>query len=68
VITARGFADDGTGFEDITREVADALTQALDAGSGDTHELQQIMRRHLGRWVSKRYRRRPMIVPTVIAT
>ena len=33
----------------------------------DTHRIAQTIRRTVGRWVSEKYRRRPMIVPTVLA-
>ncbi len=68
IITARGFVDDAEAFTDITAEIATALRQSLADGADDTHQLQQLIRRHLGRWVSKVYRRRPMIVPVVIST
>lgn len=68
IITARGFVDRENLFDDITQEVARALTEALDEGAEDTHALQQVMRRRLGRWVSKRFRARPMIVPVVVST
>ena len=67
-IHARGFADDDTVFVDIRRQLATVLTAALGAGAEDTHELQQLLRRTLGRWVNQTYRRRPMIVPVVVAT
>ena len=67
-IHARGFADDDTVFVDIRRQLATVLTAALVAGAEDTHELQQLLRRTLGRWVNQTYRRRPMIVPVVVAT
>ncbi len=35
--------------------------------AGDTHQLAQRVRRVVGRWVADTYRRRPMILPTVIA-
>ena len=68
MITARGFVDDSAAFDEVTGEVARALRQALQDGADDTHQLQQLIRRHIGRWVSRRYRRRPMIVPVVIST
>ena len=68
VITARGFVDDAEAFVEVTAEVAQSLRQSLEGGADDTHQLQQLMRRHIGRWVSRRYRRRPMIVPVVIET
>ena len=35
-------------------------------GVDDTHQLQQTIRRVVGRWVSNKHRRRPMIIPVVI--
>jgi ribonuclease J len=34
----------------------------------DTFQLQQQVRRTLGRWVNNNFRRRPMILPIVVAT
>ncbi len=68
IITARGFFDEEKIFDTITEEVAQALRDALADGAEDTYQLQQVMRRRLGRWVSKRYRARPMIVPVVLST
>ncbi len=67
-ITARGFFGGEGVFDGITSELEDALRKALADGAEDTYELQQLIRRRLGRWVSKTYRQRPMIVPVVIAT
>ncbi|MFV0451364.1 MAG: ribonuclease J [Propioniciclava sp.] len=67
IITARGFVDTENLFADITTEVADALAEALTDGAEDTYVLQQVMRRRIGRWVSKRFRARPMIVPVVVS-
>ena len=68
IISARGFVEGDNIFDEITAEVTTALREALADGVDDTHQLQQLMRRRLGRWVSRRYRARPMIVPMVIAT
>ncbi len=68
IITAKGFFDEEKIFDQISEEVAQALRDALADGADDTYPLQQVMRRRLGRWVSKRYRARPMIVPVVLAT
>lgn len=68
IITARGFFDGEGIFTEITEEVAQTLREALDDGAEDTYQLQQVMRRKLGRWVGKRYRSRPMIVPVVLST
>ena len=67
-ITARGVFGGDAAFEDIAAELADALRAALADGAEDAYDLQQLMRRRLGRWVNKTHRRRPMIVPVVIAT
>jgi len=40
----------------------------MDGGADDVYQLQQVVRREVGRWVSNTYRRRPMIVPVVIST
>jgi ribonuclease J len=32
----------------------------------DPHRLSQVIRRTIGKWVSDTYRRRPMIIPTVL--
>jgi ribonuclease J len=65
-IHARGFAEDDSVFDEIRPQVADALEQAVAGGGADTYQLQQTIRRTIGRWVSARYRRRPMIIPVVV--
>ncbi len=40
--------------------------KAMAGGMDDTHRLQQVVRRTIGRWVSRSLRRRPMIVPVVV--
>ena len=67
-IHARGFAEEDSVFDDVRDKIAQALQEALDEGVDDAHRLQQITRRVMGSWVSKRLRRRPMIVPVVVAT
>ncbi|SDS64614.1 ribonuclease J [Paraoerskovia marina] len=65
-ILARGFAEDESVFDEIQPKVVEALEEAIAKGATDAHQLQQIMRRVVGRWVSNRLRRRPMIVPVVV--
>jgi len=65
-IHARGFAEQDDVFEDILPEVTRALEEAVAQGATDTHQLQQVIRRVVGRWVSGRLRRRPMIIPVVV--
>lgn len=64
-IQARGFAEGDEVFEAILPELTSALQDAARTGA-DTHQLQQVIRRVVGRWVSNRLRRRPMIIPVVI--
>lgn len=67
-VHARGFAEDESVFDGVKAEVAKALREALSDGVEDTQRLQQITRRVMGAWVSRRLRRRPMIVPVVVTT
>ena len=67
-ISARGFVEDESVFDGIRQTLTQAIERALSDGSEDTFELQQLVRRTVGRWVNQKYRRRPMIVPVVIAT
>lgn len=62
----RGFADDDEVFDDVRPEVSRALEKSLADGVTDASQLQQVVRRVVGRWVSKTHRRRPMIVPIVV--
>ncbi|MDQ3663298.1 MAG: ribonuclease J [Actinomycetota bacterium] len=65
-IHARGFADDDSVFAELERLLVQALDVAVRDGVDDTRELQQVIRRTTGRWVSGAHRRRPMIVPVVL--
>jgi ribonuclease J len=65
-IHARGNALDGTSFDDLKQPIIDALDQAVAEGNTDSYQLQQTVRRVVGRWVSNTHRRRPMIIPVVI--
>ena len=66
-VSARGFLEAPAIFDDVTEKISRALVTALDEGVDDEHRLQQVVRRTVGQWVSSTYRRRPMIVPVVIA-
>ena len=65
-IHARGFAEDESTFDDIRRPIIDAIDEAVAEGVTDTYQLQQTIRRVVGRWVNRAHRRRPMIIPVVI--
>jgi ribonuclease J len=50
-------------------EIKPALIEALGAAARegvDSYQLQQTIRRVVGRWVSNKHRRRPMIIPVVV--
>jgi len=63
---ARGFGEDDSVFDDVRPAIKDALEDALRGGSIDVFELQKVIRRVVGRWVSDTHRRRPMIIPVIV--
>jgi ribonuclease J len=65
-IHARGFAEDDSTFEEIKQPIMDAIDAAVADGVDDRYQLQQSIRRTIGRWVSSTHRRRPMIIPVVL--
>jgi ribonuclease J len=65
-IHARGFAEDDAVFDAVLPRVEDALERAIIGGNRDAVQLQQVVRRTIGRWVNEEFRRRPMIIPVVI--
>jgi ribonuclease J len=65
-IHARGFAENETTFDGIRQPIIDALDKAATEGVDDNYQLQQTIRRVVGRWVSNTHRRRPMIIPVVL--
>jgi ribonuclease J len=65
-ILARGVAEDDKVFDAILPDVTAALEDAARGGAIDTQQLQQVVRRVVGRWASTRLRRRPMIIPVVV--
>ncbi|WP_026917726.1 ribonuclease J [Gordonia shandongensis] len=66
-VSGRGFSDDPGALADAAELVDKALIELANEGVTDTHRIAQGVRRAVGRWVGEVYRRRPMIVPTVIA-
>ena len=62
----RGFAEDDSVFDDVIPAITAALEDAGRNGVGDTHQLQQVARRVVGKWVNEKHRRRPMIIPVVL--
>ena len=70
-IHARGIAEDDSVFDEITPKITATLEDALHRAPEKVHtvqQLQQIVRRTIGAWISRRLRRKPMIVPVVVET
>ncbi|MCS4594696.1 MULTISPECIES: ribonuclease J [Brevibacterium] len=65
-IHARGVAESDDVFDSIVPKVQKAVEDALRDGTTDQYQLQQVVRRTIGRWVSSKLRRKPMIVPMVV--
>ncbi|MGO2112630.1 MAG: ribonuclease J [Pseudoclavibacter sp.] len=65
-IHARGFAPDEAVFDQVIPKIQEALIEAVESGTRNQHQLSQVVRRTVGRWVNTRLRRKPMIVPIVI--
>ncbi|WP_141013118.1 ribonuclease J [Nocardioides sambongensis] len=65
-IHARGHAWADSDFEQIKAPIIDAVNFQLSEGNTDTYQLQQTVRRTIGRWVSNAHKRRPMIIPVVV--
>lgn len=61
----------GSGIEDsaltaVVPKIEEALAKSASDGVVEAHQLQQLIRRSVGKWVSDTYRRRPMILPVVV--
>jgi ribonuclease J len=65
-ISAKGFSEDLAAFDAVLPLITEALDRSAEEGIADPHQLQQVVRRTVGRWVNEKYRRRPMIVPNVV--
>ncbi|THA24191.1 ribonuclease J [Streptomyces sp. RKND-216] len=65
-LQSRGSGIDDKDFSAVTPKIDEALAKAAQDGVAEPHQLQQLVRRAVGRWVSDTYRRRPMILPVVV--
>ena len=65
-IHARGSGIDEAAFSAVRPLLEEALAKAAADGINDAHQLGQLIRRMLGKWVNDNYRRRPMIIPVVV--
>ena len=63
---ARGSGIDEAAFAEVRPRIEEALAREAAEGISDTYQIQQVVRRTVGRWVSDHYRRRPMIIPVVV--
>jgi ribonuclease J len=64
-ITARGFSDDPAALDPINAELVELVEKALADGTRDSDAIAHLVRRTVGRWVDREYRRRPMLMPMV---
>lgn len=67
-IHARGFTEDDSVFDQVRPELISVIERALADGVEDTYQVQQLVRRTIGRWVNTNFRRRPVILPIVVAS
>ncbi len=65
-IHARGFVEDETLFDQVRDKIVMELQDAVSSGVSGSHQLSQVVRRVVGKWVGGQHRRRPMILPLVI--
>ena len=65
-IHARGSGIDESAFGEVQPLLEEALERAAADGITDVHQLRQLVRRTVGKWVSDNYRRRPMIIPVLV--
>jgi ribonuclease J len=63
---SRGFSEDPKALEPVTRLIEEALQSLAAEKVTDPTRIAQAARRAIGKWVGEKYRRQPMIVPTVL--
>jgi ribonuclease J len=65
-VQSRGAGIDDEQLSAVIPKIEEALADAAAEGVGDAYQLQQIIRRIVGKWVNDAFRRRPMILPVII--
>ncbi|WP_035846331.1 ribonuclease J [Kitasatospora azatica] len=65
-IQARGSGIDDSAFTPVVQKLEEALRKSADNGVLEVRQVQQLVRRTIGKWVADNYRRRPMILPVVV--
>ena len=53
-------------FNEVIPLIKTNLEQAMNDNVYDINQLQKVVRRTTGKWVSDHHRRRPMIIPVVV--
>ncbi|HUR73728.1 MAG TPA: ribonuclease J [Sporichthya sp.] len=66
-VSARGSGIDDEALVAVLPRIVEVLHGAAQDGVTDPHQLQQMVRRVVGKWVNENYRRRPMILPVVVS-
>ncbi|SOD64675.1 ribonuclease J [Streptomyces zhaozhouensis] len=65
-IHSRGSGIEDSDFATVIPKINEVLARSAQDGVVEAHQLQQLVRRTVGKWVSDTYRRRPMIMPVVM--
>ncbi|WP_457034219.1 ribonuclease J [Kitasatospora sp. P5_F3] len=65
-IQARGSGIDDNSFGPVVAKLQEALDRSAGDGVLEVRQIQQQVRRIIGKWVADNYRRRPMILPVVV--
>ncbi|KQV16159.1 MULTISPECIES: ribonuclease J [unclassified Kitasatospora] len=65
-IQARGSGIDDNSFGPVVAKLQEALDRSASDGVLEVRQIQQQVRRIIGKWVADNYRRRPMILPVVV--
>ncbi|GFH35364.1 ribonuclease J [Streptomyces pacificus] len=65
-IHSRGSGIEDAAFDAVIPRIEEAVQKSAADGVAEPHQLQQLIRRAMGKWISDTYRRRPMILPVVV--
>jgi ribonuclease J len=65
-LNSRGFSEDPKALDPVTLLVEESLKALAAEKVTDPARIAQAARRAIGKWVGEKYRRQPMIVPTVL--
>ncbi|MBD0688985.1 ribonuclease J [Streptomyces sp. CBMA123] len=65
-IQARGSGIDDNAFGPVVAKLQEGLDRSASDGVLEPRQVQQLVRRTIGKWVADNYRRRPMILPVVV--